>query len=96
MNTATFVKSLDWRGDARLYRLSVPVEVDEYGGHGVKETNFVVVSAVMMAEYGVCETYVFAADEDGKPYNFLELDGSFKGALDHARALNNAGYEVTK
>lgn len=96
MNTATFVKSLDWRGDARLYRLSAPVDVDEYGGHGVKTTDFVVVSAVAMKSHGICETHIFPSDAEGKPYNFLELAGSFQGGLDHARALNNAGYEVTQ
>lgn len=40
------------------------------------------------------ETYIFPADKTGEIVNWSELDGSFKGGLDHEQALVNAGFEV--
>lgn len=86
---ATHMKPVDgMRGDARLYRLDPPLA--DYDGD-VHE--FVIVSAVV-ADSGP-ETYIFPADESGKITDWLEMPGSFKGALDHVAALANAGYEVT-
>lgn len=42
------------------------------------------------------ETYIFPANEDGKVVHWAELEGSFRGGLDHERALRNAGFEVAK
>lgn len=39
------------------------------------------------------ETFIFAADEKGNVTRWVELRGSFKGELDHDKALRNAGYE---
>lgn len=81
---ATKVRDLTgWRGHASLYRLSTPLD-----GH-----DFVIVSAVN-AMFSGPETYIFPAYESGEQKNFGELDGSFRGALDHAEALRGAGYEV--
>ena len=55
--------------------------------------DYVIVSAVM-APYSGPETYIFPADEDGRALSMLEMSGSFKGALDHAQALANAGYLI--
>lgn len=66
----------------QLYRLDPPLEGHEY----------VVVSAATVL--GEPETYIFAADPDGTITDWVELDGSFKGALDHEAALRGAGYEV--
>lgn len=81
---AKFVKHIEsMRGAAHLYELSEPLEEHQY----------VVVSAVNVP-FGGPETYIFPADREGNIINWGELDGSFKGALDHSRALKNAGYEV--
>ena len=48
-------------------------------------------TAIVMGEP---ETYVFPCDEDGKVTDWGELDGSFKGACDVARAIAQMGYEV--
>ena len=72
-----------FRGDARLYRLTPPLDGDEY----------VIVSAADTLDGP--ETYIFAADALASVIDWRELDGSYKGGLDHAQALRNAGYEVT-
>lgn len=87
-NTARFLKNLNMKGDAKLFELSSPVEYDE-----AEETKFVVVSAVI-AMYSGAETYIFPANEEGEILDWGELDGSFRGGLDHEQALSNAGYEV--
>ena len=66
----------------RCYRCTPPFDGHEY----------VVVSAAGM-QYRQ-ETYIFPANKYGHVTDCLELKGSFKGALDHERALLNAGYEV--
>lgn len=82
--TAKLVKNLTgFNGEARLYRLSEPLEGNE----------FVAVSAVV-AFYSGPETYIFPANSDGKVASWGELDGSFRGSLDHEEALRGAGYEV--
>lgn len=42
------------------------------------------------------ETYIFPANEDSIVVHWGELEGSFKGGLDHERALRNAGFEVQR
>ena len=84
MNTATHIRDLsNFTGQAALYRMEPPHE----------EHEFVIVSAVSHPIIGV-ETYIFAADSSGAVTGWSELPGSFKGAMDHDRALNGAGYEV--
>lgn len=86
MKTATFVRKLDgFTGDARLYSLSEPI--------GNKYSHVVVSATVVPFGIGP-ETYIFPADVDGKVIDWGELDGSFRGALDHEQALNDAGYSV--
>lgn len=67
----------------RLYHLSEPLD-----GHA-----HVIVSANVVMFSGP-ETYIFGADSNGEIVDWCELEGSFKGSLDHVAALNNAGYEV--
>jgi len=55
-------------------------------------TDFVIVSAA--APNSEPETYIFPANREGKALNMIELSGSFKGELNHVRALENAGYKV--
>ena len=42
------------------------------------------------------ETYIFGADKDGEILSWMELDGSFRGDLNHREALLKAGYELTE
>ena len=81
--TATFIRKAagTWVGDARLYRLSEPL-----GGF-----DHVVVSAVTLLS-GRPETYIFGSDDSGGETDWSDLPGSFRGAMDHARALGGAGY----
>ena len=93
-----------WSGDARLYKLSEPVEYAD------GETEYVIVSAVDLFGFGdllgfdalsradceTCETYIFPADAEGENVSWLELEGSIKGVKDHAAALRGAGYEVVE
>ena len=84
MNTATYIgKVKSFMGDARIYRMEPPYEDSEY----------VVVSGVDVPFSGP-ETYIFKSDADGSVKDFGELPGSFRGDINHARALRNAGYEV--
>lgn len=98
MSTAKEVKRLEgFTGDARLFELSAPVEYDyNYDTEkNEKLTQFVVVSATS-AMFSGPETYIFPANEQGEVVDWMELDGSYKGGLDHERALQRAGYEVVK
>ena len=81
MKIAKYIENLDWISDAKLYVLSEPLE-----GH-----NHVVVSAVV-AYWSGPETYIFGCDERGNVVDFIELEGSFRGELDHDKALKHAGY----
>lgn len=85
MKTATKIKDLEgWRGHASLYELfSSDAGAPEY----------VVVSATVVPFTGP-ETYIFPARADGTVINFAEREGSYRGGLDHATALQNAGYKV--
>ena len=88
MTTASFVRRLDdFRGDARLYKLSEPIS------YGQAETDHIVASAVTVL--GRPETYLFPADAQGEILDWLELPGSLKDTLRHEEALAAAGYEVT-
>lgn len=81
--TATLLRRLDTEfGDVRLYRLSEPLDGYLY----------VTVSAVDHG--GRPETFIFGADADGNRVS-SELPGSLPGALDHAAALESAGYAMT-
>ena len=81
MKIAKHIENLDWTSDARLYSLSEPLE-----GH-----NYIVVSAAD-APYTGPETFIFGCDERGNAIDFGELEGSFRGSLDHDKALKYAGY----
>lgn len=67
-----------------VYRLSPPA--DSIHEH-------VVVSAVAVPFTGA-ETYIFPGESDGTITDFMELEGSYRGGLDHEHALRGLGYEV--
>jgi hypothetical protein len=82
MKIAKHIQSeLGWTSDARLYALSEPLD-----GH-----SHVIVSAAD-APYTGPETLIFGCDERGNAVDFIDLDGSFRGELNHDKALKLAGY----
>ena len=101
--TATFVKNLNGNGTGRVYHVDPPAPVHDWSaahmayectGEGdCSTTDHVWVSAVDVPFSGP-ETYIFACDSAGKVTNWGGMDGSYKGGLDHERALRGAGYEV--
>jgi hypothetical protein len=96
MPTATFLRKLDgFTGEARLYRLSEPVDYEarDTKGYVRRSTYYVVVSAAD-APYSGPETYIFPADPHGIVLSWSELRGSYRGGKDHAQALADAGYTV--
>lgn len=98
MNTATKVKELDgFNGHAALYKVEPPMEYDKPWDDDdppAKTTDFIVVSAASVVFSGP-ETYIFPANEDGEVIDWGELDGSFKGGLDHSSAIEGAGYTLS-
>lgn len=84
MKASAVRKLRGFRGDARLFELSEPLN-----GYSM-----VVVSASDVP-YSGPETYIFGADSAGEIDSWIELPGSFRGALDHVAALEAAGYEVS-
>ncbi|MCK9597652.1 MAG: hypothetical protein M0R06_01350 [Sphaerochaeta sp.] len=98
MKTATFIKNLKgFQGEARLYKLSEPIEYDYdwEAEKNTKKTEFVVVSAISAAfDTSRPETYIFPADESGEVLDWSELEGSYRGGTNHTRALKKGGWEV--
>lgn len=89
MDSITYRKVRDlsgFTGNAALYELSANVEY----GDGQK-TRFVIASAATVPFSGP-ETYIFPASETGEVLDWLELDGSTRGVLDHGCALRAAGF----
>ena len=96
MKKAVFIKNLEgFKGDARLYRVLPAMTSVSYEdcGEVVESHDFVIVSAVDVLFSGP-ETYIFPATEEGKVVRFSEMEGSFRGDLNHHEALARAGYEV--
>lgn len=91
---AIFIRQLTygWSGDARLFRLDPPLAEHRFDS-AVVFYQYVIVSGVNVMFSGN-ETFIFPAFENGEPVSFDELEGSFKGDIDHALALRGAGYEV--
>lgn len=97
---AKLIKPLvGFRGNAQLYSVDPPFkyeifnsDIDEFQH---LEAKYVVVSAVKVPLSGP-ETYIFPANRAGEVLSWGELDGSFRGGLDHEKALTNAGYSISK
>ncbi len=87
IKTATFIKDMASRtATQKLYRMDPPHEGHEY----------VAASGVQSAfDTMMPETYLFGADADGKITSYSELDGSFRGSVDHEEAIREAGYKVS-
>lgn len=95
---ATFITKVhpNARGDMRLYKLNPAMEEEKYEWQedDRNRTHEYVVVSEVNAMFSGPETFIFPADEAGKITSWGELDGSFRGAKDHKRALQNAGYVV--
>lgn len=88
MTTAEFVKDLDsFRGEAKLYKLSEPIDYGwDHGSDDMRgKTEYVAVSGIC---YHGSETYIFPTDENGVVLDLGELDGSFRGSIDHQKAID--------
>lgn len=106
MSTATHVMEASWgAGEAHVYRCEPPMPIHDFDAEdhdivdcssesGCPTTEYVWVSAANVM-YSGPETYIFACDHEGRVTNWGELPGSFKGDLDHERALTGAGYTVS-
>ena len=70
-------------GHAALYRMEPPLD-----GH-----DFVIASASILVPTGP-ETYLFPADAEGNVVSWLEMDGSYRGGLSHAKAFAGVGYSI--
>ena len=89
MKKAKFVKDVSgFTGIAKLYRVSPPVRFN-----GQKRASWIIVSGVD-AMFSGPETYIFPASAKGEVRDWGELEGSFRGSIDHNQALRNAGYEI--
>jgi ethanolamine utilization protein EutP (predicted NTPase) len=98
MKTATKIKDLNgFQGHAILYKITPAVEYDKPWDDDdppAKHTEYVVVSAANVMFSGP-ETYIYIpANEDGEIVDWGELDGSFRGGLNHEAALEGAGYLI--
>lgn len=87
------------KGNARLYKLSKPLKYDRYDFEKEEDvpesTDYVIVSAID-AMFSGPETYIFAADSEGRVLDWGELEGSYRGGYDHEQALADAGYTVVE
>ncbi len=94
MGTVTFVKDLeDFTGDARLYKCDPPMVIHGRYDEPDGETEYVIASATIAFDTGP-ETYLFPANSDGEVTGWSELEGSYKGGMNHGKALGGAGYTV--
>ena len=93
--SARFVRDLPCEhGDIqhKLWQLSEPVNAG-WGEEG-KTTEYVVTSASNMVFLDEPETYIFPSDSDGEITEWSEMDGSYRGGLDHEQAIRGAGWEI--
>lgn len=104
MNTATELSIRTSKTGAiqKHYKLDPPMKERGYEeGDATMVYQYVVVSAVVPfvgLGFSDCkpETLIFAANEEGSIVDFMDLEGSYRGGLDHEVALQNAGYTVVK
>lgn len=77
-----FVRELlDFTGKANLYKLNKLVFSDE------TRSNYIIVSATYA--FGIPETYIFFANEEGQVIDWGELPGSYIGDLNMEKALED-------
>lgn len=98
MKTATFIRDIGNPSTApyqKLYRLSDPLESYEYVVVSAQDFSGIKFSVPSGLDYLFSsETYIFGASADGNIVAWTELEGSYRGGIDHELALRNAGYAV--
>lgn len=97
VKTATLIWQVpEWIGRAALYHLSYPATWAKWDYDSDKMvprlTSYVIVSAAVTPDGP--ETFIFPANPKGHLLDKGEMKGSFRGGLDHARALANLGYTI--
>lgn len=72
----------------KLWKVTPPIGYDEDWDTGKfrKNTDYIVSSAASVMFSGP-ETYIFPADEEGTIIDWGELQGSYRGGLDHDEAI---------
>ena len=100
-NTAELIKDVseDFRGDAKLYKLSSPVRYIERSRETKRkrQTKFVILSSVELAlDHGGSETFIFPADAKGKIQSWQELEGSARFKVSHDVVLGLLGFNLVK
>lgn len=75
--------------DARVFVVSPPLDGHQFVR--VSASNF---GATFLQDRSDPETYIFPCTPDGEVIDWAELDGSYRGGLSHARALEYAGYVI--
>ena len=100
-NTAELIKDLsaDFRGNAKLYKLSSPVRYIDKSLEASKkrQTKFVILSSVDLAlDHGGSETFIFPADAKGKIQSWHELEGSSRFKVSHDVVLGLLGFNLAK
>ena len=102
-NTAELIKdvSADFRGNAKLYKLSSPVRYIDKSLEASKkrQTKFVILSSVDFLEWpdnGCSETFVFPADAKGRIQSWQELEGSSRFKVSHDVVLGLLGFNLVK
>ena len=93
---AVYLRDVDeYQGVAKLYRVYPGVQYEKYDYSTSTEvprsTTFIVISAAVVPLSGP-ETYIFPSDDEGRVIDWYELPGSFRGELDHNKALELGGY----
>ena len=101
LNTAELIKDVseDFRGDAKLYKLSSPVRYRDTSGETPRkrQTKFVILSSVELAlDHGGAETFIFPADAKGKIQSWQELEGSARFKVSHDVVLGLLGFNLVK
>lgn len=87
----------DMNGVAYAYELDPPMKSQPWDeAEEPSEFKYVIVSATVVPLTGP-ETYIFGARKAGDAVaiaDYGELEGSYRGGLNHDVALHNAGYTV--
>jgi len=93
MKTATFVRNMDWNGDAALYKLSEPVSFKTAYDASPQTTGWVIASSVIARDHGGQECMIFPAKENGQAWSMLDI-AARRGTLCHATVLAKLGYKI--
>ena len=92
MMKAIFIRNINNnKADQKLYKVDPPMMMG--WDRDKTPVDYVIVSGAYFP-YSGPETYIFPANEEGGIIDWTELDGSFRGYIDHEVALENAGYSV--